>query len=181
MERSITDPAAFGPIFDRHFVRIHRYLARRAGSQTADDLAAEVFTVAFAQRHRFDRSRADALPWLYGIASNLLRADRRARRNASRLLQRLLRFDEPDHSIEDGAVDAITARARAARLVPVFSGLSDDDTQTLLLYAWEELTYEQVAEALGIPVGTVRSRLNRIRRKAVATAPADDDSKGRAR
>src|ERR1700742_4297338 len=74
---SLRDPDAFVAIFERHFAAISRYLRRRVGAAVADELAGEVFTTGFALRARYDLDRADALPWLYGIAANLLRADRR--------------------------------------------------------------------------------------------------------
>ncbi|MFN2469433.1 MAG: RNA polymerase sigma factor [Gaiellaceae bacterium] len=75
---SVRDPAAFVPVFDRHFGAIRRYLARRLGSDLGGELAAETFTRAFDARGRYDTSRADALPWLYGIAANLVRRHLRA-------------------------------------------------------------------------------------------------------
>src|SRR5919198_3037072 len=77
-----SDPAAFAQIFDRHFERIHRYLARRVGSDLAEDLAAETFLIAFRSRHKFDRRRSNARPWLFGIASNLMRHHWRTERRA---------------------------------------------------------------------------------------------------
>lgn len=163
--RSLHDPHAFALIFDRHFARIHSYLARRAGVAVADDVASEVFTVAFARRGAYDLDRTDALPWLYGIASNLLHAAWRAQRREVELPKR---HGPPD---EDAPFDAaVIAQADPERERPalraLLAELSPEDATTLLLYAWEDLTYAQIAEALAIPTGTVRSRLNRIRRIA---------------
>ncbi len=69
---SHSEPRSFELIFQRHYRTIHRYLSRRAGADIADDLACATFTEAFAARHRYDATAADALPWLYGIAANLL-------------------------------------------------------------------------------------------------------------
>ena len=80
---SESDPSRFGEIFDRHFPAIHRYVNRRVGRELADDLAAETFSVAFRNRARFDPTREDAGPWLYGIAANLLRDHRRNERDGS--------------------------------------------------------------------------------------------------
>jgi RNA polymerase sigma-70 factor (ECF subfamily) len=161
--RSRHQPQLFGEIFERHFAVIHRYLQRRVGPGRADDLAAEVFRIAFQQRGRFEPLRESALPWLYGIASNLIHEDERSEIRRLRALARL----------EGQAVDAEPAAERAAERAnaeslrtPLFeavSRLEARDRSVLLLVAWEELTYEQVAEALEIPVGTVRSRLNRAR------------------
>lgn len=171
IQRSLNDPAAFGEIFDRHFVRIHGYLARRAGGQAADDLAGETFAVAFAARERYDMSYDSAAPWLFGIATNVLRGNRRAWTRAKRMLEHLpVPVEAPS---EDRSLDTMDARRRAATLGPLFRRLSEQDTATLLLYAWEDLTYEEVAAALDIPVGTVRSRLNRVRRTAAELGLAD--------
>lgn len=85
---SFTDPAAFALIFDRHFATIHRYLARRVGSDVADDLAGDVFRVAFERRETFDRRRPNARPWLYGIATNLLYGERRHERRRLQAMDR---------------------------------------------------------------------------------------------
>ena len=69
---SLTDPAAFAGVFDRHWAALHRFCVSRAGS-AGEDIAAETFRVAFDQRARFDPARGGAGPWLYGIATNLLR------------------------------------------------------------------------------------------------------------
>jgi RNA polymerase sigma-70 factor (ECF subfamily) len=66
---SLEKPADFGVIFERHFDAIHRYVSRRLGAGLADDIAATVFSEAFAQRARFLSDVGDARPWLYGIAT----------------------------------------------------------------------------------------------------------------
>lgn len=163
--RSLAQPEAFAAIFDRHYATIHRYLARQVGPQFAEDLASEVFTVAFARRGDYDTERRDALPWLYGIAANVLRSNRRARRQAQKLLARVFEVDASP-PIDDAVDASLVAQARVRELGPFFARLSSREATILLLYAWEELTYEQIAEAMQMPVGTVRSRLNRIRARA---------------
>jgi DNA-directed RNA polymerase specialized sigma24 family protein len=83
LARSLSEPKAFEPIFDRHFVAVHRYLHRRAGRDLADELAAETFALAFVRRASCCASRS-ALPWLYGIATNLLRRRWRTERRQLR-------------------------------------------------------------------------------------------------
>lgn len=152
---SRSDPQAFVEVFDRHFHAIHSYLRRRIGSALADDLAASTFTEAFAARERYDRNRPDALPWLYGIASNLLRRHYRTEKRQLRAYARtgidpaLARQAEPD--------------PRGAEVATALMALSAEDRETLFLHAWTELSYAEIATALRIPVGTVRSRLNRAR------------------
>ena len=77
--QSLAEPERFAAIFERYFGQIHQHLARRIGGKTADDLAAEVFVVAFAQRQRYDLARDCARPWLYGIATNLAGSHRSVR------------------------------------------------------------------------------------------------------
>ena len=154
IERSLSDPRRFGVIFDRHFHAVHGYLARRIGEGRADDLAASTFATAFERRDRFRLEASTARPWLLGIATNLLRNDRRAEKRALETLGRLGRSMGASGSPEPG--DALP-------LGEMLGGLDRERRDVLLLYAWEELSYEEIAAALGIPVGTVRSRLSRAR------------------
>lgn len=168
--RSLTDPDAFAAIFDRHFGRIHRYLARRAGADAADDLASDVFVVAFDRRAGFDLAYEHALPWLYGIAGNLLSSNRRRVHRDVALLARYPR--SPGSTPFEDRVDAsLDARREVRALQRRLRRLSQADLDTLLLYAWEDLSYPEIAEALQIPVGTVRSRLNRVRRRLREPVP----------
>ena len=88
IEQSWAEPERFEAIFRRYFGRIHQYLAARVGARIADDLAAEVFTIAFAQRQRYDLARECARPWLYGIATNLAGTYRRQEQRRYRALAR---------------------------------------------------------------------------------------------
>ncbi len=164
IEQSRGEPERFSVIFDRYFSDIHRYLARRAGERTADDLAAEVFLTAFAQRGRYDAARACARPWLYGIATNLLGAQRR---QEARYFRTLARADaEPaGQSEEDRVADRLSAAALRPALAAALAALAPGDRDVLLLVALADLSYPEAAEALSIPAGTVASRLNRARRQ----------------
>jgi RNA polymerase sigma factor (sigma-70 family) len=154
---SLSEPRAFVAVFDRHFDAIHRYLLRRVGKSVADDLAAETFAQAFEHRKRYDRGRPEARPWLFGIAHNLLRHHYRDEERALRAYART-GTDPVQSSAEEGAHEGPTVAELLAKLSP-------GERDVLLLVAWAELEYEEVAEALGIPIGTVRSRLNRARRR----------------
>jgi RNA polymerase sigma factor (sigma-70 family) len=162
IEESWLDPECFAVVFDRHAPYIHRYLARRVGGQAADDLVAETFLAAFGKRRGYDLAFRDARPWLYGIATNLIGQHRReeARRYQIRLAARP-EPDLPGHA-ERVAAD-VTAQSARALLATALTRLAAGDRDVLLLVAWEQLTYHEVARALGVPVGTVRSRLNRAR------------------
>jgi RNA polymerase sigma factor (sigma-70 family) len=154
IERSFSDPRSFAVIFDRHFDAVHAYLATRVGEGRADDLAASAFAIAFERRRRFRREASTARPWLFGIAANLLRNEWRAEKRSLEMLGRLSRSVGGSTSSEPG--DALGVGEMLAEL-------DRDQREVLLLYAWEELSYEEIAAALGIPVGTVRSRLSRAR------------------
>ncbi|MFI6498454.1 RNA polymerase sigma factor [Nonomuraea typhae] len=162
---SLTDPDRFARIFDLHADEIHRYAARRLGAEAslADDVTAETFLVAFRKRRRYDLSRQDARPWLYGIAANLIA---KHRRTELRKLKALARTAEPDaEAFEQRSVDRMDAERLGPSLAAALARLGAAERELLFLVTWADLSYEQAAEALGVPVGTVRSRLSRTRAK----------------
>lgn len=165
-----SDPASvFGRLFDEHAPGLHRYLARRVGTTVADDLVSETFLAALRGRHGYDPARAGVRPWLYGIASNLLR---RHLRDELRELRATARLAGP-HVVEtpEGRIaDRLDARARVARLAGALARLSDGDREVLLLTSWAGLSAVEIGQALDIPAGTVRSRLHRVRRWLRANA-----------
>jgi RNA polymerase sigma factor (sigma-70 family) len=178
--RARSEPSAFRAVFDRHFAAIHRYLNRRLGEATADDLAAETFAIAFHRRDSYDVSWPNARPWLYGIAANLIRHHARAER---RRLLAYARSAEPSWS--EAETEAVDERIDAQRLGPMLAvalaSLRPGEREVLLLFAWEGLPYAGIAIAIGIPEGTVRSRLNRARKKVRELLPdigqlADEDN-----
>jgi RNA polymerase sigma factor (sigma-70 family) len=160
---SLLAPAAFGAIFDRHFDRIHGYLQRQVGTDLADDLSSQTFLVAFDRRARFDLAQESARPWLFGIAANM------ARRNFRDVRRRLAAYARTGAELPLDAFDGVEERADAAVMRPSLAAalaeLTKEELETLLLYAWAELAYSEIAKALGVPVGTVRSRLNRVRER----------------
>jgi RNA polymerase sigma factor (sigma-70 family) len=159
---SLTDPERFAGLFDRHAPVIHRYLARRGGSGLADDLTAETFLAAFRRRDRYDCAHRDARPWLYGMATLVLAQHRRD--EARQLRIRLAAVPEPHQPGHGERVAGdVTAAAIRGALAASLAGLPASDRDVLLLIAWEQLSYDEVARALDIPVGTVKSRLSRAR------------------
>jgi RNA polymerase sigma factor (sigma-70 family) len=161
---SLTEPERFAEIFHRHWDEIHRYVARRLGAEAAEDVGAETFAVAFRGRARYDLTRPDARPWLYGIATNLIGQHRRAEQRRVRLLARTP-ADGASASFAEGSDARVTAERLRPRIAAAMAKLSPADRDLLLLIAWADLTYEEAAEALRVPMGTVRSRLHRIRKK----------------
>jgi RNA polymerase sigma-70 factor (ECF subfamily) len=166
--RSRDEPEAFAALFDRHADAVHRYTARRLGGEVADDLVAETFTIAFQQRHRYDPVRGtggDARPWLFGIATNLVGRHRRAEARRFKAMARVPALVDHDEPLADRAADRVVARSVRRELAAALAALPARHRDVLLLVAWGDLGYEDAAQALGIPVGTVRSRLHRARSK----------------
>jgi RNA polymerase sigma factor (sigma-70 family) len=172
IEASLAEPERFAVIFDRHAGHIYAYVARRLGGQVADDLLAETFLAAFRARARYDLMRPDARPWLYGIATTLISQHRRAELRRFRLHEAITP-ESSERSHADRVVAQVAAQQLRAPLAAALAGLSAADRDVLLLIAWEQLTYDEVSAALAIPVGTVRSRLNRARRKVRAALAVD--------
>ncbi|MFF7634414.1 RNA polymerase sigma factor [Kitasatospora sp. NPDC008050] len=165
IDESLTVSERFGEIYDRHALAIHRYLARRVGTAVADDLTSETFLAAFRVRTRYDLNRPDARPWLYGIATNLVHRHQRGERAGYRALARsgMEPVAADDHA--DAVAAQVTASAQVKEIADVLARLTAKERDVLLLFAWAELAYHEIADALEIPVGTVRSRLNRARRR----------------
>jgi RNA polymerase sigma-70 factor, ECF subfamily len=162
LARSVIDPSAFAFIYDRHFERLHRYLHRRVGRDLADELAAETFAVAFARRTTC-RSRESVLPWLHGIATNLLRRHRRAE---SRQLRAYSRSGIDNWIADDAGETPPHGGPLDARLAGALAAMRPRERDALLLYALADLSYEEIAVALAVPLGTVRTWLHRARQTA---------------
>lgn len=170
IRRSATEPEAFGQIFDRHAAAIHRYLARRIGRTLADDLTAETFLIAFRGRDRYDLAHTDCRPWLYGIAANLLRGHQRAEVRQYRALART-GIDPALAGPDDRVLSRVAAEAHVRALAVVLARLPVGEREVLTLVSQAQLSYPEVARALDIPVGTVRSRLHSARKRLRAALP----------
>jgi RNA polymerase sigma factor (sigma-70 family) len=156
---AVSTPAAFEQIVLRHHGVVYRYIVRRLGPADADDLTSEVFAVAFARRRDYDGAYPNARPWLFGIATNLIR--HHARREAAALRAFAVSGVDPvapERPESDGALSAAVAGALAA--------MRPRHRDVLFLHAVAELTDDEIAVALGVPVGTVKGWLHRARRVA---------------
>ena len=171
---SLETPGAFGAIFDRHGSTLLRFLARRVDPAEAEDLLGEVFRIAFERRSAFEPDRDSARPWLYGIAANLVAKHHRSEARRLRAMARVSAEQAPDDDPAERAVAAADAGARWTRVMEAIGTLPEAERQVLLLFAWEELSYDEIALALGIPVGTVRSRLSRGRARLAALIQGPD-------
>jgi RNA polymerase sigma-70 factor (ECF subfamily) len=153
---------SFDDAFAAEFGSLHRYLARRLGASAGDEIAAETFAVAFRNWDRLDPERP-VRPWLYGIAANLVRHHWRRERRMLRAYSRT--GVDPVFADEDAADERLDAVTRRRELAEALSGLRRDEREILLLHAWAELTDSEIADAVGLPLGTVKSRLSRTRDK----------------
>jgi RNA polymerase sigma-70 factor (ECF subfamily) len=155
------DTSAFGDIFERHARPVYNYLFRRCGNwATAEDLASLVFLEAWRKRRRISLTHDSALPFLFGVATNVLRNHRRAE---FRYRSALERMPLPQESTldEDELVGRLADELKMREILGVFSRLPKREQDVLSLCVWMGLSYEEAATALDLPVGTVRSRLSR--------------------
>jgi RNA polymerase sigma factor (sigma-70 family) len=163
------DPADFGAEFDRHAPAIYRFAAHRLGRGPAEDVLAETFTRAFAARHRAYTTEGSLRAWLYAIASNLIADELRRRERASAAHERLRSQTAAQFAPEAGV-------ATDPELLAALESLREEEREALLLLAWGELSYAEIAVVTGVAIGTVRSRLNRARShlRAVLDASASE-------
>jgi RNA polymerase sigma factor (sigma-70 family) len=159
---SVTEPRTFGVIFERHFGSILRYLRRRLDDQRAEEAAAQTFFVAFDERGRFDPERGDARPWLFGIATNVAR---RHRRGEVRELRAIAALGAESVAGEEGAERRLDAERLRGPLARCLAELPAEESDVLYLLVWAELDQPEIAAALEIPLGTVKSRLSRARKR----------------
>ena len=160
---SVAIPAMFGAVFDRHARSVYRYVRRRVGDELAADVTAEVFARAFRDRGRFDARGDSALPWLLGIGTNVIRMHRRSEERRLRAYARAVER-EPAEIHTDEIADRVDAEAVRGTLSEALAGLPVRQRDVLLLHAWADLSASEIAVALALPAGTVRSDLHRARR-----------------
>jgi RNA polymerase sigma factor (sigma-70 family) len=156
------DSEAFGMLFERHARTIYNYCFRRVGSwAVAEDLVSIVFLEAW---RRVDKQLPSGkeLPWLFGIATNVVRNRRRSERRYAAALSRVPR-PTAEPSFADDSDERVDDEELMARALMLLARLPRREQEVFALCAWSELSYEDAAVALRIPVGTVRSRLSRAR------------------
>lgn len=164
IRRSLAEPRVFETIFDRHFDAVLRFAIGRVGVQDAPDVAAETFARAFGRRQRFRPDRPSALPWLFGIAVNVCRERSRRTDRGTRATTRMAASAEQvTEPFENALAERIDAQRLRPELLAGLQRLRDEEYTLVMLAAESDLTYGEMADLLGIPVGTVRSRLSRAR------------------
>jgi RNA polymerase sigma factor (sigma-70 family) len=164
-------PEAFGELFKRHSRSVYAYCARRTGNlDLAEDLTSVVFMEAFRRRRKLQLSSKSALPWLIGVANNVIR---NAERSLRRYRSALDRIPVPANGVssEEDAMERLGAQEALASALEAISALTQGEQDVVLLVLWSEFTYADAATALSIPVGTVRSRLASARAKFKDSAP----------
>jgi RNA polymerase sigma factor (sigma-70 family) len=159
----------FPALFDEHYDQIAAYLLRRLMDRVAaEDIAQMTFIEAYDRRETYDHRKGSPRAWLFGIATHLLhhhcRSEHRQLRAYARAASRQV---EPGDG-SDMLCDRLDARASSGALAAALATLSQGDRQVLTLFFWAELSYEEIASTVGIPKGTVGSRLNRARRQVRA-------------
>lgn len=174
------DHRAFERVFDRHSDLVYRFVRRRTGdTQLAEDLTAQVFLEAWRQRARVEPSQGSMRPWLLGVAANLVRRHWRTLGRRSKALSRLPLPSTQD-DLAESVVGGVDAQRRLADVRHRIESLPARQSEVLLLWAWEQLDYAEIAAVLGVPIGTVRSRLSRARDSLRdGTSSADRASTGR--
>lgn len=156
----------FEAAFREHFAPVHRFIARRVGKALADDLAAEVFATAYRRRAAYLPERGSLRSWLYGIAANVVRRHWRDEQQLLELDARVARDGLgllPAAQFADAADERLIAATLAPTIARALAALSRQQREVLLLYVWADLSHEEIATALGIALGTARSRLSRAR------------------
>jgi RNA polymerase sigma factor (sigma-70 family) len=165
IRQSLGNPAMFATIFERHSASVHRYLTVRVGPGPAEDLVGETFTTAFRSRSSFDLNRSDARPWLFGIATNVARHHWRDEVRRAERDQRSGGARVAEADVSEVATDTVLFHSQRKEISQALSQINGSFLEVLLLVAGPGFSYDEVAEALDIPVGTVRSRLARARRQ----------------
>jgi RNA polymerase sigma-70 factor (ECF subfamily) len=158
------DTEAFALLFQRHATATYNYCFRRLGDwTTAEDMLSVVFLEAWRRREK-ELPEDKVLPWLYGITTNVIRNQRRSERRFAAALRRM---PEPpsEATFTDGTDERLDDETQMGRALDLLAQLPRHEREVFALCAWMELSYEDAALALGVPVGTVRSRLARARQR----------------
>lgn len=172
------DDDAFAEIYRRYSDRIYGYLFRRCASwSTAQDLTSVVFLEAWRRRREVSFDDGSVAGWLHGVAGNVLRTSNRSLRRHDAALRRLADpLHEPDPA--DDVASRVDDEARMAEALRALATLPPDDVELVALTAWSGLSLTEIARLLDLPVGTVKSRLSRLRtrvRGLVAETPGAPD------
>jgi RNA polymerase sigma-70 factor (ECF subfamily) len=167
------DPDTFGSLFDDYARAVYNHAFRLTGDwSAAEDVLSLTFLEAWRLRETVELTGGSLRPWLLGIATNTARNIRRAARRHEAAVCRLPR-DEVFPDFAEDLIDRIDDAGQIALLQTALSRLRRAEREVVALCLWSGLDYVAAARALGIPVGTVRSRLSRARKKLRKFAGAE--------
>ncbi|MFI6339449.1 RNA polymerase sigma factor [Streptomyces sp. NPDC050535] len=159
------DHDAFGELFDAYARSVYNHAFRLTGNWAqAEDVVSLTFLDAWRLRERLDAEGGSVRPWLLGIATNVTRNTRRAARRHAAAVARLPK-DGTERDFADEVAGRLDDTAQLALVRTALEELRRPEREVLALCVWSGLDYAAAAEALGVPVGTVRSRLSRARTK----------------
>jgi RNA polymerase sigma factor (sigma-70 family) len=176
------DAEAFGQLYDRHARSIYNFCFRRTADWAiAEDLVAGVFLETWRRRRSISvTSDGTLLPWLYGVATNLVRNQRRARRRLVAATQRL-RAESREEDLAGDAADRVEDARRMRAILDLVERLPQREKEVLALCVFAGASYADAATALDVPVGTVRSRLARARERLRELSAAPGHRQGEIR
>ncbi|MBW8800316.1 MAG: RNA polymerase sigma factor [Streptomyces sp.] len=159
------DPEAFRELFQELAQAVHRHAMRATGDwSTAEEIVSLTFLEVWRLREKLDPNDDSVRPWVYGIATNLLRNRGRAARRHKDAMERMPALDTvPDFS--DEVAERLDADHRLTAVKAAVTRLRKNERDVFLLCVWSDLSYAEAADALGVAVGTVRSRLARARKR----------------
>lgn len=150
----------FRILYDRHAPAVYRYLAQRVGPTTAEDLLATVFATAWTSRDRLAEVPSDReIAWLLVVSRHAIQHHHRDQQRHRRRVAAAHR-DLPGPPVDEDVVERLAA---AEAVHAIVHALSDDEQRLVESYVVEDGSYERVARDLALPVGTVKSRMSRLR------------------
>jgi RNA polymerase sigma factor (sigma-70 family) len=160
------DPEAFAELFDLYARAVYNHAFRlTAQLSCADDVVSATFLEAWRLRGKLDEDGGSLRPWLLGIATNIARNMSRSDR---RYRAAVLRFSPEDFMVVDHSsrvISRVDDTRRLHRALSALATLNHKEREVVTLCLWEGLDYVSAAKAIGVPVGTIRSRLSRARAK----------------
>lgn len=172
IRESFSDSTYFEVLFERHYEAVHRFIGRQVGPDRTDDLAQDTFVEAWDHRDRYDQDRPNARPWLFGIAHNLVLAEYRRAGRQTVAYALVAASTEITVDVSSDVDDRLAAMSIRTLVRDAIFALPDTERASLILVAVGALSYADAAKELGVPVGTVKTRTMRAKRRIRQTLDA---------